>query len=210
MNRLFPAFFIFLTLTVTACSDDEEPLPDYLQELADLRTDSRGYAAALTSDDGTVRTVSNKVGGLKADSTYRVLALFTRSAEKAWLTSFTPILVPAPSPYANQTTHTDPLTLVAAWRGQRYINLRLRLKGTTRGTHYFGFRTGETIRNESGVRTLGIRLLHDQHADPPHYSREVFLSLPLASLSRQLTPGLDTIALSINTFDGEKIKKFIY
>lgn len=185
-----------------ACSEDEEPLAPYVQELSDVRTDEFGAAVRLTRDNGQGYEISNRVKGLKPDTTYRALVVFTQGDQSVHLTGFSPVLAPAPKKYAASQVKLHPLEAMAIWRGADYVNLRLKIKGTTNGVHYFGFHQGETTVNADGSQTMEIRLIHDQNGDPLYVSREAYLSLPLAPLRKQLQVGRDSVCLQIMTFNG--------
>lgn len=198
-------------LLCTACSDDEKPLPNIQTMLADMTPDANGQVSELTLDDGGVKTLAKPLKGLKADSTYRIWAVYeVQTPTCVSLIGCTPVLAATPKAYAADKVHTDALSVVSCWQGASYINLHIGIKGTNTGKHYFGFNRGELTDNGNGTRTLHITLLHDQHGDPAYYTTEMYLSMPLKSLAGMLRPSTDSVSVSVNTFGGVAHFAFIY
>ena len=122
----------------TACSDDENPLPNIQTMLADMTPDANGQVGELTLDDGGVKTLAKPLKGLKADSTYRIWAVYeVQTPTCVSLIGCTPVLAAAPKVYAADKVHTDALSVVSCWQGASYINLHIGIKGTNTGKHYF-------------------------------------------------------------------------
>lgn len=197
-------------IAAVACSNDETPLPPYTEELACIHTDLLGRATTMERDNGASQTVSNEVKGLKNDTTYRVLALFTESEDRksVHLTDFAPIM--APETLRFRSVKQDPLHLVACWRSGNFVNFRIQVKGTNGTAHYFGFHRDEIRQRADGGRTLPIRLYHDQNKDPLYYTRETYISLPLLPFSDELSRGRDSISVTIATFKGSFTSSFAY
>lgn len=204
-KHIFP---LLLPGLFAACAEDEAPMPDYQQQLADIRTNTLGVATTLTAADGVSCIIQNRIGGLRPDTTYRALTLITRSANEVWLTDFAPVLVPTPSEFMGQSVNHDPVDVVAVWAEPNYVNLHLKLKGTNQGTHYFGFKAVDTTTHPNQKRTLHLKLIHDQNNDPLYYSRYMYLSLSLPQLRKQLQAGTDSVSVSIQTFRGETTHTF--
>ena len=207
-------YFLYLLfsscLLLLSCEKEEPPMPAYIQELAEMHTDSEGYARTLTLDQGTVLQIGNKVGGLKADTLYRIRALYQQSGSTVWLSNFAPVLTPHLTHHSPEVIKTDPVSLTACWRGQHYLNLRLNIRATAEGKHLFGFHEAGLQRYSNGTQTLQAVLLHDQNNDPAYYTREVFLSLPLRPLTEKLQSGRDTLQLSIPSREGWIVRKMIF
>lgn len=179
--------------------------------LADMTPDANGQVSKLTLDDGGVKTLAKPLTGLKADSTYRIWAVYeVQAPTRISLIGCTPVLAAAPKAYAAGKVRTDALSVVSCWQGASYINLHIGIKGTNTGKHYFGFNRGELTENGNGTRTLHITLLHDQHGDPAYYTTEMYLSMPLKSLAGMLRPSTDSVSVSVNTFGGVAHFAFIY
>lgn len=211
MKRTALCLLATTVLLGTACSDDEKPLPNIQTMLADMTPDANGQVSELTLDDGGVKTLAKPLKGLKADSTYRIWAVYeVQTPTCVSLIGCTPVLAAAPKTYAADKVHTDALSVVSCWQGASYINLHIGIKGTNTGKHYFGFNRGELTDNGNGTRTLHITLLHDQHGDPAYYTTEMYLSMPLKSLAGMLRPSTDSVSVSVNTFRGVEHFAFIY
>lgn len=211
MKRTALCLLATTVLLCTACSDDEKPLPNIQTMLADMTPDANGQVSELTLDDGGVKTLAQPLKGLKADSTYRIWAVYeVQTPTCVSLIGCTPVLAAAPKAYATDKVRTDALSVVSCWQGASYINLHIGIKGTNTGKHYFGFNRGELTDNGNGTRTLHITLLHDQHGDPAYYTTEMYLSMPLKSLAGMLRPSTDSVSVSVNTFRGVEHFAFIY
>lgn len=211
MKRTALCLLATTVLLGTACSDDEKPLPNIQTMLADMTPDANGQVSELTLDDGGVKTLAKPLKGLKADSTYRIWAVYeVQTPTCVSLIGCTPVLAAAPKAYAADKVHTDALSVVSCWQGASYINLHIGIKGTNTGKHYFGFNRGELTDNGNGTRTLHITLLHDQHGDPAYYTTEMYLSMPLKPLAGTLRPSTDSVSVSVNTFRGVEHFAFIY
>lgn len=204
--------FVAVLLTAISCSDDEKTMAPYVEELACLVTDANGQAVSFISDNGATYGLSNTVSGLRPDSTYRVLALFTKDTVQhtVWLTDYARVLAPEPAAYKAQAAVYDPVGITSVWKGGGYVNLHLALKATYSGTHYFGFNLLNTTTSPSGVRTAHVKLIHSQNNDPLYYTREGYLSMPLSKLSQNFSAGTDSVSLAVETFDGEKKYKFAF
>lgn len=211
MKRTALCLLATTVLLCTACSDDEKPLPNIQTMLADMTPDANGQVSELTLDDGGVKTLAKPLKGLKADSTYRIWAVYeVQTPTYVSLIGCTPVLTAAPKVYAADKVHTDAVNVVSCWQGASYINLHIGIKGTNTGKHYFGFNRGELTYNGNGTRTLHITLLHDQHGDPAYYTTEMYLSMPLKLLAGMLRPSTDSVSVSVNTFRGVEHFAFIY
>lgn len=211
MKRTALCLLATTVLLCTACSDDEKPLSNIQTMLADMTPDANGQVSELTLDDGGVKTLAKPLKGLKADSTYRIWAVYeVQTPTCVSLIGCTPVLAAAPKAYATDKVRTDALSVVSCWQGASYINLHIGIKGTNTGKHYFGFNRGELTDNGNGTRTLHITLLHDQHGDPAYYTTEMYLSMPLKSLAGMLRPSTDSVSVSVNTFRGVEHFAFIY
>lgn len=191
-----------------ACSDDE-PMPPYCQALAELKTGADGCARRLITDDGDTAAVTNRPGGLRPDTTYRVTALYVRTADGVELHGATAIPAPLPRRYAPDAILTDPVRLDALWRGGRYLNMRITMQ-TEGEPHVLGFIDQGLEEHADGTRTLRITLLHSQHDNALYFPREATLSCPLWPYAGSLRAGTDSVRITIHTFDGPVERTFIY
>lgn len=193
---------------IVACNE-EEPWEAYRQDFAELRTDANGFTQDLKPDGDTWLAVLNKVGGLTADSLYRVTATYIQRPRGVELYNLSQVLSPFPRTYSPNAIKTDPVHLNAIWSSGRYINLRLTLR-TGGGTHYFGFCDEGIEELTDGCRKLRLTLLHNQNNDPTYYSRETFLSCPVYHYAGTLRHDVDSICLVLHTFEGKREHTFAY
>lgn len=194
---------------LSACSDDASPMPSYREDLVCLLTDASGVIGEMRCDDGQTYHVSNVKGGLRPDSTYRALALFTHEAgsDAVWLTDYAALLAPQPHRFQG-SVRRDPLSVVACWKSGGYVNLRLQVKGSNGVAHYFGFHEADVRKNPAGGNTVCIQLVHNQNNDPLYYSRETYLSLPLDRYDALHASTADSIELTVATFSGDYVNRF--
>ena len=87
MKRAAFALMLSALALLPSCGDEETPLAPYREDLLEVCTDADGFASQLLRDDGTCLAVANRVGGLPADTSYRVMALYTEEGESARLAS---------------------------------------------------------------------------------------------------------------------------
>ncbi len=211
MNLLLRLAFCVLPAMVlsVSCEDDEEILAAYRQDLVEVVTDGVGAAAELRLDDGTRLPFARRRLGYVRDTVYRMRALYTLQDETADVSALVPVLSPLPRAYAPQAVRTDPVGVSALWRGGRYVNFRLDVK-TAGGVHYFGFIDRGCRQNAAGGLTQQVELLHNQNADPLHYTREVWLSCPLVGFAESLRPGQDSVEITVRTFSEQTKRSFLY
>lgn len=194
---------------LSACSEADDDVPPYREDLVDLHTNALAQPARLVLDDGTQFAVRNPAGfgALKPDTVYRALALYTSEGGEAQLGAIGSVISPHPTPFSGQRVPTDPVTLVAAWRGGGYVNLRIDIL-TGGGAHRFAFvdRGRETLATGSVVQA--VELYHDQNGDAEYYTRSLYLSCPLQRCAAGLRAGKDSVELRVNTYRGETAQRF--
>lgn len=209
MKRAALALMLSALTLLPSCGDEETPLAPYREDILDVYTDADGFASQLLRDDGTRLTVANRVGGLPADTSYRVMALYTEEGGNAHLTSLAQVLAPLPAAYLHGASMADPVDVEAVWSGGGYINLRLALK-TGGLPHTFGFDDRGITTGAGKSRMLHLTLLHDQGIDPLYYTRTTYVACPLYPYAADLTAGRDSITLTVPTDDGERAWKFAF
>ena len=209
--RFAQYLMLMVCMLFTSCEEEKTYLPAYIQDLGEIKSDTQGYAQTLTLDQGEILQISNQVGSLKADTITRVRALYQKLENQSiWLSSIASVLTPHLAHIKQESRKTDPVTLIACWKGQNYINFRLDIAGTTQGKHIFGFHENNLFKNPDGSQRLQAILLHDRNGDPEYYTRETFISLPLRPLQNRLQAGRDTIEIDIPTYKGWEIKKIAF
>lgn len=191
-------------LCLSACHDEEQMWPSYVQDLACLQADADGRGTTLVLDNGTRYGVNNPPSGMEAHEARRVCTYYLLQANGGVrLMGTRSVLVAEAKHYAPDKCVCDPLTLMAAWTGGGFLNLRLALMASAAGSHYLGFHLQEAVPQPDGALTQHLLLLHDQNADPLYFTREVYLSMPLASLTAATPQRADSVCLHVFTFKGE-------
>lgn len=196
MRHSLPVFMMTALAAVCSCGDDEgydEAYPAIVTEMADVATDSEGRMARMTTDAGTVYTISNPVGGYTPAAVYRLVCGYVPDGARATVYQMQGVRILRDS---TAVARKDPTAVTSAWRGGRYINLQLEPL-TQGGTHGWGF---IVEREEPGH--VYVSLHHNRRNDPPSYTRTEYASLPVDNLAGLEEGGL--ITLYVNTPKGEK------
>ena len=183
-----------------ACDEDSDTLPSYRQDLAELRTTADGKASKMWRDDGTCLNLLTPLAGLTPDSIYRVYAIYTEAPEGAQLNHCALVHAPFPEVLPQNLQKRDPLSVVAAWKTERYANLQLLLKSKSDAQHGIAFHHDETVDHADGTTAIHLTLMHNANDAPQHYTREVFVSCPLYQF-----PAADTVHIAIATFAADTI-----
>ena len=90
-NRLIILLSVITLALLCSCSDDDSWAPAYITDFAEIRTDDNGAAIAMTLDDGTtyeqsgattsgtlnINTQTLNIQGLKPDTLYRAICLYS-------------------------------------------------------------------------------------------------------------------------------------
>lgn len=198
----------YVAVFLTACSSEDKPLDNYVFSLAELSTNSHGVATSITLDTGETRLLSTPLIGLTSDTTYRIQALYVAQGEGIVLKDYSFVLSPQVKTYSEYSHPYDPLNVTTCWKTANYINFRLAVKSTALGKHYFGFHQTDLVCNSDGSRTMRVHLVHSQNNAPLYYTRDIYLSLPLRSVTSVLQEKQDSLSLSVTTFDGERTYNF--
>lgn len=200
---------------MAACADDEDPLPAYVQTLAELRTGPAGEGRqTLVLEDGTQQPVLNPVSGLPADYMLRVYAICIPRPDRGGVelydvqSVFSPQAIPMDTV---DTLHTDPVRLISLWKtGRRWVNFHLGIPRGSDVEHTCGF-VCEWLpqRPEGGVR-LRLTLYHDAADDPALYTAETYFSCPVYQYAGLLRAGIDSLEVCVNTTSGRVVRRFVY
>lgn len=217
-NRAMPMPAKYLLLLVFAlccfaCSEDD-PLPPYRRDLAELSTDSRGTACVLTLDDGRRYAIEGDAPShLTPDSTYRVLATHLVAADNSRTQLASVQAVASPMPIARTIAmpqRIDGIGLLAVWRVPRYINIRATLPSSGE-QHAIAFVEDRLTTNPvTGHHTLHLTLLYDKGDNADHYATTAYLSCPIYHYASTLSTGTDTIALTLPLTRGDTTLVYTY
>ena len=207
--RVWKTFCAGLLLSLTACSEDDYHYPDVVTDMVEMETDSKGYIHLIRTDEGAEYSPNKSITFEKAtpDSLYRVRCIY-QPAEDSSCTLYNITLLVSPFPVGPSSFKeilTNPVKVTSVWQSGNYVNLHLGIM-TQGGTHKYQFINQGIQRNSIGKNTLHLLLYHDQNEDPEAYTREVFLSCPLTRLNLQSG---DSIHITLNTYEGEKVYSFL-
>ena len=206
MRHPGPAFLLLAATLAAACADDEATWPAVRTDMGWLATSPEGTAERFCPDGGDTLDVSGHMGGLRPDTTYRVMATHTAAPGPTTLTRVEMALVAAPRTYAHEKT--DPVEAVSTWAGGGCVNLRLAVRTRNEGTHYFGCIDRGVTRWPDGRQTLRLGLYHDQGSDPASFSRTLYVSFDLAPYAASLRAG-DTVRVELPTFNSGTVTRTV-
>ncbi len=187
-----------------SCKEDDYVYPSILTDYVVAQTDSQGYIDSLKDDHGNRYAYTLQQKGLTPDSAYRCMAKYELTENGVNVYALQQVVSPNPMQY--KQLKTDPVETVRIWLSGGYVNLVAGVKGKDK-PHKFGFHT-EGLIYKNAHYTLNLTLYHDQHNDYPAFTRNAYLSCPLAKYEHRLKKG-DSIAFTIHfTGNQKKVYKF--
>ena len=206
-----------LTLvTITACTQDsyekgEGAYSQMMAELADAHVNSDKRVDYVDTDEGERLVLSKSASAsfiTKADTTYRVSFYYKKVDDKVESLAMGRVSVLSPLPAKDiKDMKTDPVRIESMWIGKskKYANLSLYLMtGATDSDslrQVLGCRRDALVTNTDGTRTLRLTLYHNQGDVPEYYSQRVYLSIPIKGIKA------DSVCLTVNTYEGQKVLK---
>ena len=218
--RLTILLFVTAAVVLCSCSDDDSWAPAYVTDFADIRTDGSGTAVSMTLDDGTIYGWSeagtngelnikyqiSDSKGLKPDTVYRAICLYTLQEKAATLHSFSLAFAPEPQSDVDDMKMAS-CTIQSIWRGGAYINARMLVQGKDQ-SHIVAFIDKGIEEKEDGYKQLTLYLYHDQNGDVEAFTRTVYLSCPLRGYADDLVVGRDSVAFVVNQ-EGKGLTTFM-
>ena len=211
---------LVLVALLTACTTDNydkgQGKYSLMQaELVDLSINGQKEAVAFLLDDGTQFTLTPPVTAAfieKSDTVYRAVLYFNKlsetTAEKVSLGAVPTLR--AVKHWQLKEQPEDPVGVESAWlsKNGRYLNIALLLKtgqaDDNDGTQTVGLAQDTIRKNDDHTCTACFRLLHDQCGVPQYYTSRRYVSILLPD-----TVELDTIRLTLPTYEGKKERVFI-
>ncbi len=159
----------------TACSEEEQPYPNMLTEMADVKTDARGYLSTMLTDGGKQLRISNPTQTQYKSVVFRLLCSYVLTKDnKAELYGTQGVNVLRDSVPQQGVL---PYSIVSAWQTDRYINLHLKHRHQS-AQHTFCYTTDSIV----GERCyLSIHHFHVQ--DGEAYTTDAYASIPLEELT---------------------------
>lgn len=190
---------LLLALALASCGEDDTVSPPYRMDFLDIHTNSSGEGFQAVKDDDGVFSLVRPVQGLEKDTVIRCIAVYTQDGNAIRLHQTSRVLCAEPrSSEEADEGHTDPVKVQSVWKTSRYINCTLQVPRKDK-KHTFGIIYQGTTVGSGGNRTAHILLSHDAHDDTKAFTGVSYLSVPLKAFSTSLTPGQDSILLSIHT-----------
>ena len=196
---------------ICACSSDDETWSDnYQMTFLDLATNADGKAAKAVSDEGETWIVDNPIGGLKNDTIYRIIAMYTRNDQHISLSSYAHAISARPVRLAeDDSLYTDPVGIQRIWKVPNYINATLSVANKDKN-HVLGFVEQSITTNSDGKKIAHIQFYHNRNNDIDAFNSTAYISLPLRVYAETLTTGQDSIYFTINTPNGNITYPYLY
>lgn len=184
-NKRLAAYSLVLLAVVTlisACDkDDDTRVPSYITELVEARTGHDANVMIITLDNGQTYPVTNPIKASTADTTYRCLVNYTLLNNEATIYGLKHIFSALPRPSeVFKSCPADPVKFISSWLSGRYMNIKIGLMTSGKGTHRFAFAEDSIVTNSEGQEHIYVTLLHQRpEIDDESYTEEMFLSMPL-------------------------------
>lgn len=190
---------LLLALALTSCGEEDTVSPPYRMDFLDIQTNSSGEGFQAVKDDDGVFSLVRPVQGLEKDTILRCIAVYTQDGNTIRLHQTSRVLCATPrSSEEVGEWRTDPVKIQSVWKTSRYINCTLQIPRKEK-KHTFAIIDRGTTTGSGGNRTAHILLSHDAHNDTKAFTGVSYLSIPLKAFSPSLTPGQDSILLTIHT-----------
>lgn len=201
MRRLLS--LTILAFSLVACSsDDERAYPSVVTEMVVMRSDDSGTIRSFVTDAQKSYVLVKPYTGVKANAAWRMLLGYALEENgEASVYAMEPVVVLRDST-TSEDLRRDPIGFVSCWRSGRYVNLHLRPK-TQGGVHYWAYARESATNNGGGGTTYSLLLHHRQGDDPTAYSTDAYLSIPVDSVSKEISNS-DSIIITMTTFDGQR------
>ncbi len=210
-------FTLLLFYLLTSCTQDayekgEGKYSLMRGDFAEATVNSSKQVTTIVTDDGDELPLTTPYTGkwiTKADTIYRCMLYYNKVDNKAEVLSMGQVPCPAVLPLEKlkKPLVTDPVKFVSSWmsRTGKYLNLRILLMtGTTDDTsavQNLAIVSDTLITHPDHQQIRHLILYHDQSDVPQYYSTQVYLSIPVEKIDA------DSVRISINTYDGERIIK---
>lgn len=200
--------YAFLTLCIfVSCEKDgdggELEMPNLYTEFCDMYMNTDKRAAYITLDDGTqIDILSQGIRSNVADTTVRAVVTYAMKNEKPIIYSDNKVFCDQARPKEQfKITPRDPMKVVSVWKGGKYINMVLGEMTNKAAKHSYGY-----LIEGVDSKTLNVSFIHLRpSADPESYTEKTYFSMPLTT---PYISGYDSVAISINTYDGVKLYSF--
>lgn len=205
MRKLSPLTLLLLLLPLLLSCSEDDAAASYRFDYADMTTTPSGRADKLLLDDGNTLKIQNDYATQRPSQTFRVYAASEQLATGVRLVNYAEVLTDVPHKFDESKVKTDPVDVVSVWHGGRYVNFILGLKtGASAHRHAFSIIDDGITTDAEGIKTLHLRLYHNQNGDDMSYTRKVAFSCNIDSQKPLL--GSDyKIEVVVNTFKGNEV-----
>ena len=191
-------------------ADNTDLYPPLITEFMDLMTDATGNGSLLRNDKGATFLAESPLKDLQPEAVYRMVVGYALTGQSEngipTVTLYNVERVEILREDEETGNAADPLRVNSVWKGGGYINMNLSPLSQG-GEHQWGYRTAGVTETATG-QTWHVDLVHNQGDDPQSWSVTTYASLPLDYLD-ELQEG-DSIAFTIQTFDGKKTWRFAF
>ena len=212
-NKKVPAlsFLLFvIAFSFVSCDDDESVYPPLISELVEAVTDERGIVAGIVTDKGVCYVPQEEIISEKPDTVLRCLCGYT-IAEDGMVNVYglKQVFSQRPIPVGEVKDESmEPVVLRSMWNSGGYINMDIGILTTGNGTHSLAFVVDSVSESSLDARTtVHTRLLHKRPLeDAESYTERLYISMPV----KEYAELYDSIAVSVNTYDGLSVSKFSF
>lgn len=202
------SIFLALLCVLSACfgcTDDETPQPALRFDMGEVRTDDHGRAIQFIPDGGRKFTITNPPAvTYRPDTVYRAILSYTSHGDKLTAYQFLPMPVHEARPLKTAPAHLDPVTLISAWRGGNYLNMRVGLAGSYGAGHRLEIGELGIDSTHGEARVLWLWLLHGAGNDRADFVSEVYLTVTLTPFADRMRTGRDSVELHYPTAEGAR------
>lgn len=206
VSNIFISIFLLLCSFASCTKDDGYVVletPNTYTEFCDMYMNTDKRAATITLDDGTMLDIlSQNIRSNVADTTVRAVVTYAMKNEKPVIYSDNVAFCDQARPKEHfKITPRDPMKVISVWKGGKYINMVLGEMTNKAAKHSYGY-----LIEGVDSKTLNVSFIHLRpESDPESYTEKKYFSMPLAT---PYISGYDSIAISINTYDGVKSYSF--
>ena len=218
INGIKGKLTLLFSLVLLACTQDTYEKGDGKYSLmrgdfAEAVVNGSKQVTKIITDDGDELPLTTPFTAkwvTKADTVYRCMLYYNKVDDKAEVISMGQVPCTDINTLAEfkKPMATDPVKFESSWisKTRRYLNLSLLLKtGSTDDTtavQSLAIVSDTLITHPDNKQTRHLILYHNQGNVPQYYSTQVYVSIPTERIDA------DSVQISINSYDGEVIKKY--
>jgi len=218
MRKTTIHIFILLftaSVLISSCKKDIDVIPFNISGFFTANTDSKAHIYKLTDDMGNIYNVKDddlimfyNSKTMKYDMAYdtaiRVVAtVYAEDNGKYVIASKAiPISGEAPDYLPESKKGRDPIKLKSIYIGGGHLNIII---GLMTENEQIKHDLSYMVKNNS--EHIRFKLYHNADGDKPVYTKDIYLSIPLAVHNIQKN---DTVLFSYKSFEGDCVEKLVY